>query len=52
MGAGDFGDIARPVFPMVAVAAFFDDFCIEGAFNFADFESKRTLWIILIVFWI
>ena len=44
MGAGDFGNVARPVFPMVAVAAFFDDFCIEGAFDFADFELEGFLY--------
>ena len=44
MGAGDFGDVARPVFPMVAVAAFFDDFGIEGAFDFADFELEGFLY--------
>ena len=44
MGAGDFGDVARPVFPMVAVAAFFDDFGVEGAFDFADFELEGFLY--------
>ena len=44
MGAGDFGDVARPVFPMVAVATFFDDFGVEGAFDFADFELEGFLY--------
>ena len=44
MGAGDFGDVARPVFPMVAVAAFFDDFGVEGAFDFTDFELEGFLY--------
>ena len=38
MGAGDFGDVVCPVFPMMAVAAFFHDFGIQGAFDFADFK--------------
>ena len=44
MGAGDFGDVPRPVFPMVAVAAFFDDLGVEGAFDFADFELESFLY--------
>ena len=44
MGAGNFGDVARPVFPMAAVATFFDDFGVEGAFNFADFELEGFLY--------
>ena len=44
MGAGNFGDVARPVFPMVAVAAFFDNFGVEGAFDFADFELEGFLY--------
>ena len=44
MGAGDFGDVARPVFPMVAVATFFDNFGVEGAFDFADFELEAFLY--------
>ena len=44
MGAGDLGDVARPVFPMVAVAAFFDDFGVEGAFDFTDFELEGFLY--------
>ena len=41
MGLRNFGDVAGPVFPMVAVAAFFDNFCIEGALNFANFKLKQ-----------
>ena len=44
MGAGDFGDVARPVFPMVAVAAFFDDFGVEGAFDRPCFKRQRFLY--------
>ena len=47
VGIGDFGDVARPVFPVVAVAAFFDDFGVEGALDFADFEWQiflNTWW--------
>ena len=43
VGVGDFGDVARPVFPVVAVAAFFDDFGVEGALDFADFEWQIFL---------
>ena len=45
MGLRNFGNVARPVFPMVAVAAFFDNFGIEGALNFANFKMKRSLGI-------
>ena len=44
MGAGDFGDVARPVFPMVAVAAFFDDFGVEGAFDCPCFKRQGFLY--------
>ena len=44
MGTGDFGNVARPVFPMVTVATFFDNFCVEGAFDFSDFELEGFLY--------
>ena len=44
MGTSNFGNVDCPVFPMVAVAAFFDDFGVEGAFDFTDFELEGFLY--------
>ena len=44
MGTSNFGNVGCPVFPMVAVATFFDDFGVEGAFDFADFELEAFLY--------
>ena len=44
MGTSNFSNVLCPVFPMVTVATFFDDFCVEGAFNFADFELEGFLY--------
>ena len=44
MGTSNFSNVVCPVFPMVAVAAFFDDFGVEGAFDFADFELEGFLY--------
>ena len=50
MGTGDFGNIVCPIFPMAAVAAFFDDFGVNGAFNFTDFKLDLVLGLHLVTF--
>ena len=44
MGTSNFSNVVCPVFPMVAVATFFDNFGVEGAFDFADFELEAFLY--------
>lgn len=44
MGTSDVGNVLCPVFPMVAVATFFDNFGVEGAFDFADLELEAFLY--------
>ena len=44
VGFCDFGNVTRPIFPMMAVAAFFDDFCIEGAFDCPCFKRQGFLY--------
>lgn len=44
MGVGDLGDVFGPFVPVVAVAAFFDDAGVEGAFEFADVELEFGLF--------
>ena len=40
---GDLGDVVGPIFPVVPVTAFLDDFGVEGAFQFADVEGELGL---------
>ena len=44
MGTSNFSNVVCPVFPMVAVATFFDNFGVEGAFDFTDFELEGFLY--------
>ena len=43
VGLGDFGDVFGPFFPVMAIADFFDEFGIDGAFDFPDLEFELSL---------
>ncbi len=43
MGFRDLGDVGGPFFPVVRIAAFFDDLGVEGAFQLADLELEFRL---------
>ena len=45
VGVGNFGNVIRPVFPVVAIATFFHDLGDDGAFDFADIEFQFALGV-------
>ena len=46
VGAGNLGNVIRPIFPVAAVADLFHDLGIDGALDFVHLQRHFHLWVI------